>query len=154
MYVFYVCIRTYMNYLYTFFCISITIYTLNKLYTQVEDYCSLHTRTPSPPVPPSLIADTQPSSRYILFLSGMEFGSPLILPDGDGLGVGGMGTPPLELSAQMVTDFVGGRIGGAQAGLVASRIVRWVVVTVSVCRYDACRHICVYVTICNICVYV
>ena len=89
---------------------------------QVEDFCSLHTIQDSPPptLSPSrpLTSSPSASSRFLLLLSGLEFGGPLVEP---------MSAPPLELSAQLLTDFVSGRLGDSEASVTAaSKIVRCV----------------------------
>jgi hypothetical protein len=89
------------------FCVCVSV-------SQVDDCCFLHSLRTLPPGPASL-APPSDTSRYLLLVSGLEFGSALT---GEGQ------APPLELSAQMLADFVGGRVGGEHAALVASKIVR------------------------------
>lgn len=64
-------------------------------------------------------------SSFVLLVSGLEFGSSLLAAGGEeGGGIGVDDVMSLELSAQMLADFVSGRLGGEQQVQLASRIGR------------------------------
>lgn len=52
---------------------------------------------------------------YLLFVSGIEFGATLSST---------ITAPPLELSTQLLADFISGRLGGSHDVALASRITR------------------------------
>lgn len=67
-------------------------------------------------------AQDESQSSYVLLVSGLEFGSTLVssTPNGEGLD----DVASLELSTQMLADFVSGRLGGEEHARLASRIGR------------------------------
>lgn len=61
-------------------------------------------------------------SSFVLLVSGLEFGATLLSSTPDGGAIDEVAS--LELSAQMLADFVSGRLGGEEHARLASRIGR------------------------------
>lgn len=61
-----------------------------------------------------------PDSSFVLLVSGLEFGATLVTTSSEGEEE----VTPLELSTQMLADFVSGRLGGQEHVSLASRITR------------------------------
>ena len=66
--------------------------------------------------------EEDPESSFVLLVSGLEFGSTLVATTEEGGGVDDVMS--LELSTQMLADFVCGRLGGEEHVRLASRIGR------------------------------
>lgn len=92
---------------------------------EVHDHCFLYQ---SLPPSPTLCQDTSNSRSdfhqsfltcrsYLLLVSGVEFGAVL---------TSSPGAPPLEMSTQLLADFISGRLGDPQEMLLASKISRFV----------------------------
>ena len=88
---------------------------------QVSEYCSAFP-TFSESVSPSEEMKNTSDDEFVLLLSGLEFGSTLVTSSGEGGGIDDVTS--LELSAQMLSDFVSGRLGGEEHVRLASKIGR------------------------------
>jgi hypothetical protein len=101
------------------------------LCVQVTDFCTAYptfTEKQSTADVATEEEEEDPASSYVLLVSGLEFGSTLVAssPEGTGEGEGGGvdDVMSLELSTQMLADFVSGRLGGEEQMHLASRIGR------------------------------
>jgi len=82
---------------------------------------TLHDHLPATPVTTSGPVPT-PASKYLLLVSGLQVGNPGAASAGAASEASGASS---ELSAQLLMDFVAGRLGGQRADIdVASKIVR------------------------------
>lgn len=86
---------------------------------------TLHEHSPSASVTPTGPAPTA-TSKYLLLVSGLQIGTPV----GGANPNSNVSPGSSELSAQLLVDFVAGRLGGQAADIdIASKIARYVFLT-------------------------